>query len=252
MRDIINKGVREEDILAAVTSALSNGWHNLKLYFMAGLPYETEADLDGIADLTAKILRLGKELKREGKLQKTVHVTVSVAFFVPKAHTPFQWFGQARREELLEKRDYLYQRFKPLKNARLVCHGVDLGFLEACFARGDRRLGAVLYEAWQNGCKFDGWSEHFSYDRWLSAFAKVGLDPVDFANHSFLREDALPWDHISSGVSKKWLWREWERAGEGQITPDCRKNVCSGCGVCGAVACENLYQKPTEGDDGLC
>ncbi len=252
MRDIINKGVREEDILAAVTSALSNGWHNLKLYFMAGLPYETDADLDGIADLTAKILHLGKELKKEGKLQKPVHITVSVAFFVPKAHTPFQWFGQVRREELLAKRDYLHQRFKPLKNARLVCHGVDLGFLEACFARGDRRLGAVLYEAWRGGCKFDGWSEHFSYDRWLKAFAKVGLDPVDFANYSFRREDVLPWDHISSGVSKKWLWREWERAGAGQITPDCRKNVCNGCGVCGAVACENLYQKPTGGGDGPC
>ncbi|MGI5824743.1 MAG: TIGR03960 family B12-binding radical SAM protein [Bacillota bacterium] len=244
MRDIINKGVQEEDIVAAVSSALANGWHNIKLYFMAGLPFETEEDLDGIFELTKKIIRIGKEMNAGKGNGKPINVTVSVAFFVPKAHTPFQWFGQVQRDELLAKRDYLYNKFKPLKNARLNCHGVDLGFLEGCFARGDRRLCAVLYEAWKSGCKFDGWSEHFSYDKWLKAFAKVGLDPVDFANHAFEKGDVLPWDHISVGVSKKWLWREWERAEQGVVTPNCRQDKCSGCGVCGAMDCGSLYQKP--------
>ena len=243
MRNIINKGVQEEDIVAAVTSALSNGWHNIKLYFMAGLPFETNEDLDGIYDITKKIIWLGKQMNAGKKNVKPINVTVSVAFFVPKAHTPFQWFGQVKREDLLAKRDYLYNKFKNLKNARLSCHGVDLGFLEGCFARGDRRLCDVLYKAWQLGCKFDGWSEHFSYDKWLQAFAAVGLDPEDFANHTFEKDDYLPWDIVSVGVSKKWLWREWEKAEAGIVTPNCRKDKCSGCGVCGAMDCDNMYQK---------
>lgn len=243
MRDIINKGVREEDILAAAGSALANGWHNIKLYFMAGLPFETNADLDGIFDITKKIINIGKEMNAGRKNSKPINVTVSVAFFVPKAHTPFQWFGQVRREELLAKREYLYEKFRHLKNVRLNCHGVDLGFLEGCFARGDRRLCDVLYNAWRLGCKFDGWHEHFSYDKWLQAFAEAGLNPEDFANHTFEREDFLPWDIVSVGVSKKWLWREWQRAEQGMVTPDCRKDKCSGCGVCGAVDCDNIYQK---------
>lgn len=248
MRNIINKGVTEEDIIAAVSSALANGWHTIKLYFMAGLPFETNEDLDGIFEITKKIIRIGKEMNQNKTSTKPINVTVSVAFFVPKAHTPFQWFGQVSREELLAKRDYLYQKFKPLKNARLSCHGVDLGFLEGCFARGDRRLCKVLYEAWRLGCKFDGWSEHFSYDNWLKAFARAGLDPVDFANHNFAKDDLLPWDHISVGVSKKWLWREWERAEQGIVTPNCRKDKCSGCGVCSAMDCDNLYMKEYNGE----
>ena len=243
MRDIINKGVREGDIVAAATSALANGWHNIKLYFMAGLPFETNEDLDGIFDITKKIITIGKEMNAGKKNSKPVNVNVSVAFFVPKAHTPFQWFGQVRREELLAKREYLYEKFHHLKNARLSCHGVDLGFLEGCFARGDRRLCDVLYNAWQSGCKFDGWHEHFSYDKWLQAFAKADLNPENFANHTFEQEDFLPWDIVSVGVSKKWLWREWQRAEQGVVTPDCRKDKCSGCGVCGAVDCDNIYRK---------
>lgn len=246
MRDIINKGVSEDDIVAAVSSALANGWHTIKLYFMAGLPFETNEDLDGIFEITRKIIRIGKEMNAGKKNSKPINVTVSVSFFVPKAHTPFQWFGQVAREDLLAKRDYLYNKFKPLKNARLACHGVDLGFLEGCFARGDRRLCSVLYEAWRSGCKFDGWTEHFSYDKWLKAFAKVGLDPKDFANHTFEKDDYLPWDIVSVGVNKKWLWKEWEKAEQGIVTPNCRKDKCSGCGVCGAVKCNNLYQKPYE------
>lgn len=243
MRDIINKGVKEEDIIAAVTSAMENGWHNIKLYFMAGLPFETNEDLDGIYDITKKIIWLGKQFNAGKKNVKPISVNVSVAFFVPKAHTPFQWFGQVKRENLLAKRDYLYDKFKHLKNARLACHGVDLGFLEACFARGDRRLCKVLYNAWKLGCKFDGWSEHFSYDNWLKAFAMADLDPMDFANHTFEKDDFLPWDIVSVGVSKKWLWREWEKAGKAIVTPNCRKDKCSGCGVCGDMDCDNLYQK---------
>ena len=245
LRDVINKGVTEENIIEAVSSALSNGWQTIKLYFMAGLPYETEEDLDGIYQIAAKIIQVNRELQA-GKKYRPIHLTVSVSFFVPKAHTPFQWFGQVSREELLAKREYLYQKFRHLKQARLSCHGVDVSFLEAVFSRGDRRLGVVLKRAWELGCKFDGWTEHFSYDRWLAAFADCGMEPADFANHHFAKEDLLPWDHLATGVKKSWLWQEWEKARQAVVTPDCRQQKCSGCGVCGAMKCNNHYQRKTE------
>lgn len=242
LRDIINKGVCEEDIFAAVSAAVSAGWSSFKLYFMAGLPYETDEDLLAMADLARKILRLGQN----SGLKRRLNITVSVSFFVPKCDTPFQWFGQNSREELARKKELLWQAFRPIKNARLNCHDIELSFLEGVFSRGDRRLGKALLAAHNLGCKFDSWHEHFDYEKWLQAFADVGIDPAAYASREFARDDVLPWDHISCGVNKKWLWHEWQKAGQAAVTADCRKGPCSGCGICQALGCDNYYA--TRGD----
>ncbi|MCR6544996.1 TIGR03960 family B12-binding radical SAM protein [Dehalobacterium formicoaceticum] len=231
LRDVINKGVREEDILETVTAAFSQGWTSIKLYFMIGLPTETYEDLDGIADLAAKILGLGRRVKPKG-IKKPISITVSASSFVPKAHTPFQWAGQEGANSLREKQHYLKDKFHTMKNVTFNYHDVEVSFLEAAFARGDRRLGDVLEQAWQSGCKFDGWSEHFKYHLWMEAFTACGLDPVFFANRNFGEDEVLPWDHLSSGVSKSWLLKEYHKAIEEKPTPDCRENPCHGCGVC--------------------
>ncbi|MDD4752826.1 MAG: TIGR03960 family B12-binding radical SAM protein, partial [Desulfitobacteriaceae bacterium] len=231
LRDVINKGVTEEDIKETTYAAFSQGWTSIKLYFMIGLPTETYEDLDGIVDLAQKILSIGRQAK-PAHVKKPIKITVSASSFVPKAHTPFQWEGQEARESLREKQRYLKEKFRKLKNVKFHYHEVEVSFLEAAFARGNRRLGEVLEKAWMLGCKFDGWSEHFKYQLWLEAFASFGLDPEFFANRSFGTEETLPWDHLSSGVSKEWLAREYRLAREGTHTEDCRSAPCYGCGVC--------------------
>lgn len=239
LRDIINKGVAEADIFAAVEAALAAGWSSFKLYFMAGLPYETDDDLRGIANLARQILSMG----RGAGLRRPLNITVSVAFFVPKSHTPFQWFGQNSREELARKRELLFGEFKNIRGARLNCHDIELSFLEGVFSRGDRRLGRVLLAAHKLGCKFDSWHEHFDPEKWAAAFKEAGIRPEDYAERQFTLEDALPWDPIDCGVSKAWLWREWQKAAQAEKTPDCRKGHCSGCGICPALGCDNHYVK---------
>ena len=245
LRDIINKGVNEEDIFAAVQAALAAGWNTIKLYFMAGLPYETDDDLRGIAQLARQILALGRSrasaADMDAKPRRPLNITVSVAFFVPKAHTPFQWFGQNSRTELQRKRELLFAEFKHIRGARLNCHDIELSFLEGVFSRGDRRLGQVLLAAHKLGCKFDSWHEHFAYDKWLQAFDQAGIDPAEYAERQFAQEDCLPWEHIDCGVSKKWLWQEWEKAARSEKTLDCRQGPCNGCGICQALGCENRY-----------
>ncbi|HIU10320.1 MAG TPA: TIGR03960 family B12-binding radical SAM protein [Candidatus Avidehalobacter gallistercoris] len=236
LRDIINKGVNEEDIFSAVQAALAAGWNSFKLYFMAGLPYETDEDLLGIAALTRQILALGAAPGR-----RKLTINVSVSFFVPKCDTPFQWFGQNSRSELARKRELLYAAFKPIRGARLSCHDIELSFLEGVFSRGDRRLGAALLEAHKLGCKFDSWHEHFNYEAWLEAFRRCGIDPEDYAGREFSADDVLPWDHIDCGVDKRWLWREWQKAAEAEKTLDCRQGPCSGCGICQSLDCDNYY-----------
>lgn len=231
LRDVINKGVTEENILDTVQAAFSQGWTSVKLYFMIGLPTETFEDLDGMVDLTAKILVAGRKMKPP-EVRKPVKITVSVSSFVPKAHTPFQWEGQESQESLREKQLYLKERFRKMKNVTFNYHEVETSFLEAAFARGDRRLGDVLEKAWSLGCKFDGWSEHFKYSAWLTAFQSCRLDPEFFANHPFDLKDVLPWERISCGVSLKWLAEEYALSREGKRTPDCRSTPCHGCGVC--------------------
>ncbi|MGI5838177.1 MAG: TIGR03960 family B12-binding radical SAM protein [bacterium] len=232
LRDVINKNVTEEDFTAAVTDAFQAGWSSLKFYFMLGLPTETEADLDGIAELAKKAISLHREVTRAGSVRRRApRITVSVASFVPKPHTPFQWEPQMTVEELKERQRYLA---RALRHGNIVYnwHDAEVSFLEAVFSRGDRRLGAVLVAAWRAGCRFDGWSEHFRYETWLKAFADCGLDPAFYANRRRPYTEILPWEHLDAGVSKDYLMSEHRKALLGQTTTDCRFDRCLDCGVC--------------------
>lgn len=230
LRDVINKGVTEENLIEAVSSAFKHGWTTVKLYFMIGLPTETDEDLDGIARLAAGVVKTADEMG-VGRKGKGLKVTVSASSFVPKAGTPFQWEPQDSLETLREKQDYLRAR---IRNRKITFnwHDAEVSIIEGAFARGDRRLAAVLEQAWYLGCKFDGWTEHFHYDRWLKAFSAEGYTPADFAQRRFAYEDTLPWDHIRSGVAKEYLIREHKQALAGAITPDCRFAPCHGCELC--------------------
>ena len=243
LRDIINKGVREEDIMAALTAAFTQGYSTVKLYFMIGLPYETMEDIAAIAALCKDIVALYRGYK-PAYVKKPLLLSLGVASFVPKAHTPFQWHGQDTAENLRLKQRYLLDLLRPLRQVSLRYHDVETSLLEAALARGDRRLGAVLRKAWQMGCHADGWSEHFQPQLWWEAFTACGLDPKEYACRFFKKEEALPWQHIESGVSQKWLWREYERAATGAPTMDCRYGACNGCGVCGALDCRLRLARP--------
>lgn len=226
LRDIINKNVTEEDLIGAVEAAFRAGWSNIKLYFMIGLPGETRDDLDGIADLAKKVVYAGTKLGR-----RNVNVSVSVSSFVPKSHTPFQWEAQESMRSLEEKQKYLREILRD-RRIRYHYHDVRTSFLEAVFAKGDRKLAEVLQHAYELGCRFDGWSEQFRYDRWMQAFEETGIDPHDYANRAIDPEEILPWEHLQSGVSKRFLLEEHDRALREIRTPDCRYHDCTGCGVC--------------------
>ncbi len=237
LRDVINKNVREEDLLGAVTAAFEAGWTNIKLYFMLGFPMETRDDLAAIAELAKKVLALGRrELKAQGKGKP--NVTVSVSSFVPKAHTPFQFVGQDDIETLKSKQRYLAGLLKE-KGLRFKWHDAHLSFLEAVFARGDRKLAPVLEAAWSAGCRFDSWDEHFDFSKWEQAFVQTGIDPHFYANRSFDYGEVLPWDHLDAGVSKAYLINEHKRAVAEATTADCRWNGCAGCSICQRFQVEN-------------
>ncbi|MDQ7794025.1 MAG: TIGR03960 family B12-binding radical SAM protein [bacterium] len=233
LRDVINKGVTADDLREAVVSAFANGWRALKLYFMVGLPTEDYSDLDGIAELVRGVERAYREACSGGP---PLRLLVSLAPFVPKAHTPFQWEPQLALEELEARQAYLRQLIP--RRVRLSWHDARLSRVEATFARGDRRLGEVLQGAWERGARFDSWSEHFSYERWLEAYDRAGIDPAAYANRRRPPEEVFPWDHLDPGVEKRFLWREWERARAGVPTPDCRLARCAACGVCGQLGME--------------
>lgn len=228
MRDVINKGLTEEEILNGVSMAFKGGWERVKLYFMLGLPTENYEDIEGIKELGESILDQYFAIPKEER-GRQVKVTVSTSFFVPKPFTPFQWYGQNTYETFMEKQQFLSGK---IRNRRIQynCHDAKLSALEGIVARGDRRVGQIIYEAWKNGCKFDGWSEYFDYDKWADAIDKTGLD-ADFYNlRTREREEIMPWDFIDIGVTKDFLWKEWERAIEEQVTPNCREK-CSNCGI---------------------
>lgn len=246
LRDVINKQVREEDLLAAVEAAFQAGWTAIKLYFMIGLPTEGEEDLDGIADLAYKVLRIGQE---KAPQPRRVRVTVSTSTFVPKPHTPFQWEPMIPLPEIRRRQEYLKRKLRH-RQIEYKWHRGETSFLEAVFARGDRRLGDVLETAWRLGCRFDGWEEHFRYDLWQEAFRRTGVDAEYYACRRIPLESPLPWDHISPGVSKKFLIAENRRAWEGITTPDCRFTACTGCGVCPALGVEVVLQGEGRGRDG--
>lgn len=231
LRDVINKNVTEANIMEVTEAVFREGWTQIKLYFMLGLPTETFADLDGIAELATKVLHRGREVLREIGSKKRPSITISVSSFVPKPHTPFQWEPQDALAVIQEKQQYLRRKIKE-KNVVYHYHESEVSFLEAVFAKGDRRLGKTLLEAWQGGCRFDGWSEHFRYEIWRAAFQKTGIVPEKIANESLSYTDALPWDHLAAGVKKEFLWREREKAYQIATTGDCRYNACSACGIC--------------------
>jgi radical SAM family uncharacterized protein len=235
LRDVINKGVTEKNLDDAVTAAFEAGWSTVKLYFMMGLPTETDEDVLGIADLAYKVLDRYKEVKG----RRGAKVTVSVSCFVPKPHTPFQWFGQNHAAEFERKQQLLKARLRD-RNITFNWHDARTSFLEGAFARGDRRLGQVLLTAWQNGARFDGWSEYFKYDVWIDAFKTCAVDPYFYATRDRNFDEIMPWDHLSSGASKKFLQREYEQAVTEQLTNDCRRKDCSACGVCPGLGVEVL------------
>ena len=227
LRDAINKNVTEEDLLRSCRTAFSGGWSSVKLYFMLGLPTETDEDVLGIADLAEKVYRAWKETTPNPK--RGVNITVSTAWFVPKPHTAFQWEPQISMEEYQRRVKLLREHMKG-RSIKYNWHDSQTSFLEAVFARGDRKVAQVIETAWREGAKFDAWSEYFDFDRWQAAFAACGVDPAFYANRTREKDERLPWDVTSVGVSKDFLWRERQRAYQAVITPDCRVQ-CTGCGA---------------------
>ncbi len=233
LRDVINKGLTEEDILNGARAAFLGGWNRVKLYFMLGLPTETDDDIEGIALLSNAIAREFYEIpKSERPGNGRVDIVASTSFFVPKPFTPFQWAAQNTAEEFLDKQRFLNHRFKEQINKKSIkydWHDAELSILEGVLARGDRRLGRVILAAYKNGCLFDAWTENFKYDGWLKAFADTNIDPSFYARRERGTDEILPWDFIDVGVDKQFLIREWERAKKGLVTENCRQG-CSGCG----------------------
>lgn len=227
LRDAINKNVTEEEILETCAIAFEGGWNNVKLYFMLGLPTETDEDVLGIAELVYKVLKTWREHATNKK--RGVRIHVATAFFVPKPFTPFQWEKQITPEEYIRRQKLLKDNM-PSKSIEYNWHASDLSRLEAVLARGDRRLCAVLEEAVRRGAKLDGWEEYFSYENWLDCFKACGIDPVFYTTRGYGLDELLPWDVISDGVSTAFLKKERERAYRNETTPDCRTK-CSGCGA---------------------
>ncbi len=227
LRDVINKNLTEEEILNTCANAFAGGWSNVKLYFMLGLPTETDEDVLGIAELVYKVIQTWKEHAVNKKRGLRVHV--ATAYFVPKPHTPFQWEKQITPQEYLRRCKLLKSHFYS-RSITYDYHGPDLSRLEAVFARGDRRLAPVIEAAVGNGARLDGWDEYFNYSKWYDAFRQCGVDEDFYTTRGYGEEEILPWDTIDVGVSKAFLKRERRRAYEGTITPDCRHG-CAGCGA---------------------
>ena len=229
LRDVINKNLQEEDLLEACKLAFAAGYNGVKLYFMMGLPTETDEDLLGIS----KIVRHVQATFRQYAKNKArgLRINVGISIFVPKAQTPFQWLGQISAEEAARRKEVLMESLN-IKGVTYSIHEYKTSFLEAVLARGDRRLSAVLERVWQLGCRLDGWEENFNFDAWMQAFADTGVDPAFYANRELAPDEVMAWDHISSGVTKCYLYSELEQARKGIATPDCK----AGCRNCGALS----------------
>ena len=227
LRDVINKGVTEEDLLTAAAAAFRQGWKTVKLYFMMGLPTETDEDIIGIAQLAQRVVDLYSQIKG----RRGVKVTVSVSCFVPKAHTPFQWFVQDSLAEFERKQQLLKENIRD-RSIQFKYHDARTSYLEGAISRGDRRLAQVIYQAWLDGAKFDGWSDQFKYEVWLEAFNKCSIKPEDYSQRERSFTEHLPWEHVSPGVNKEFFLREYKKACQQELTEDCRRGRCSACGVC--------------------
>ncbi len=223
LRDIINKNITEQQIFDAVQNAFDLGWRNIKLYFMLGLPFETDQDVEQIVDLSHRLADI--------KTKHNSQVSVSVANFIPKAHTPFQRCAQISSEQAKEKLQYLKDNLTHWKT-KLKWQDPNMSLLEGVFARGDRKLSSLLVKAYENGCRLDGWTDKFRYDLWEKAFDQTGVDPLFYTSRERSMDEVLPWDHIDSGISHKFFENEFEKAQKGEITLDCRDNECTGCGIC--------------------
>ena len=228
LRDVINKGLSEKEILQGSKLAFEGGWERVKLYFMMGLPTETQEDLSGIAQLGYDIVETFYTVPKEQR-GRNIKVVVSTSCFVPKPFTPFQWEPQDRYEEFMDKQHFLRSSIRK-RQIQYQYHDAKLSVLEGVIARGDRRVGQVIYEAWTQGCTFDGWSEYFDYDKWMLAFQNTGIDPDFYAHRKRDFDEILPWDHISIGVTKKFLQKEYEKSLVQQTTPHCRLD-CEQCGA---------------------
>ena len=227
LRDVINKNLQEEDLLEACRVAFAAGYNGVKLYFMMGLPTETDEDLLGISQIVRNVQKVFREHAKNKA--RGLRINVGISIFVPKAQTPFQWLGQISAEEAQRRKELLMDSLR-IKNVTYSIHDYRTSMLEAVLARGDRRLSVVLERAWKLGCRLDGWDENFDYAAWMQAFSDCGVDPAFYANRELEREETLPWDHISSGVTKAYLYSELDQARRGIATPDCKAG-CRGCGA---------------------
>ena len=237
LRRIINKPISEDELLKTAAVAFDRGWTSLKLYFMLGLPTETIDDIEGIIQLVDKVRSLGR--KATGKKPQ---IRVSLSTFVPKPHTPFQWVAQEGEQQLASKLELLKQGLRQ-KGTRLSWQDPKISLLEAVLSRGDRRLGKVIYRAWQLGSTFDAWNEHLNYENWLGAFNEAGLNPSFYAHRERPLDEFLPWAHIDVGLTTAFLKQEYQRAIAGEETPDCRYNACNACGLQHwQPACQQKYQ----------
>jgi radical SAM superfamily enzyme YgiQ (UPF0313 family) len=236
MRKVINKMVTEDDLIRTVTTAYSNGWRQVKLYFMCGLPTETDEDVLQIAELAKRVIEAG----RKATGSRDIRCTVSIGGFVPKPHTPFQWAAQLDHEttdaRLVKLRDAIRSSREYGRSIGFRYHDGKPGIIEGLLSRGDRRVGRIIRAVWEDGGRFDGWSEHFSFDRWVAAAERaLEGEPVDLDWYT-VRErqhsEVLPWDHLDSGLDKDWLWQDWQDALSEEEVEDCRWSPCFDCGVC--------------------
>ncbi|MDA8083372.1 MAG: TIGR03960 family B12-binding radical SAM protein, partial [Nitrospiraceae bacterium] len=230
LRSVINKDFTAETYSRALETLFREGWSNLKLYFMTGLPTETDADIEAIPEMASEAIRISKKMRGR-------HVTISagVSSFIPKPHTPFQWFGQNDVSMLREKNDFLRRAFLK-RGIKFKGHNEEMSLLEAVFARGDESLSTVIEKAWSLGCRLDAWTECFDFEKWREAVEISGVDAFSYASREYTLEDPLPWDRISTGVTKEFLWKEYQNALSGVFTKDCRKQ-CHNCGLkCGPVS----------------
>lgn len=240
MRDVINKGVTEEDLINAVTGAVEAGWRGFKLYFMIGLPGETDEDVAGIGELCKRVYRAAKDAIEEGQ-PRNIRLTVSVALFIPKPCTPFQWDGQIPLEEIQHRIQVLRSSF-PKKGIDLRWHDSETSYVEAVLARGGRECAELVEQAWKNGARFDAWTEQFDFEAWRQAGETCGISIMERATCTYEEDTPLPWGHISCGVSEDFLRSEREKARKAAITPDCTFGPCSQCGVCSGLRVRNITE----------
>jgi hypothetical protein len=225
MRDVINKSIATEELLKVADMVYSRGWRLIKLYFMIGQPTETDDDVRAIGRLAKQVLEVGR--RHHGR---QAQVRVGVSTFVPKVHTPFQWAALDDMTAIRHKQALLMEEFRQARAIIFNWNDPEASLLEAALGRGDRRVGQAILRAWQKGCQFDAWTDHFHPDRWWQAFAEAGLDPHWYATRPRLADEVFPWDHIEAGVQKRWLLMDWAAAQRGETKIDCRER-CFNCGI---------------------